>query len=193
MQLAELDEVFLSQQRLAAREHIEMGAHGDALVYDIVELIKGEALLVAVFRAPAALALAVAGACRVEQNDPRNIAVIFFAVCAHCLCAVDRRAESQRESHVHYNVVVCLVQKSEAELTPDVVGILSALAEAVEILRGEYIADKQLGFVNKLNQVCVGIFSDIFYHAGQNRRGCCSLYLLFYSHFCGSFHICQLI
>ena len=174
-----------------------MGAHGDALVYDIVELIKGEALLVAVFRAPAALALAVAGACRVEQNDPRNIAVIFFAVCANGLCAVDSRAKSESEHHVHQNIVVDLIYKPERQLTPDVLGVFRTLAEAVEVLRGEYIADKQLGFVNKLNQVCVGIFSDIFYHAGQNRRGCCSLYLLFYSHFCGSFHscfhICQLI
>ena len=187
MKLAELDEVFLPQERLAAGEHIEMGAHCDALVDNAVELIKSEALLVAVFRTPAALALAVARACRVEENDPRNIAVIFFAVCANGLCAVDSRAQSESEHHVHQNIVVDLIYKLERQLTPDVLGVFRALAEAVEVFRGEDVADKSLGSVNKLNKICVGVLSDIFYQAGQNRCGCCSLNLIFDRHLRGSF------
>ena len=169
MKLAELNKVFLPQKRLAAGEHIEMGAHCDALVDNAVELIKSEALLMAVFRTPAALAFAVARACRVEENDPRNIAVIFFAVCANGLCAVDSRAQSESEHHIHQNIVVNLVYKPERQLTPDVLGVFRALAEAVEVFRGEDVADKSLGSVNKLDEVCIRIFPDIFYQAGQNR------------------------
>ena len=97
------------------------------------------------------------------------IAVIFFTVCANGLCAVDSRAQSESEHHIHYNIVVNLVYKPERQLTPDVLGVFRALAEAVEVFRGEEVADKSLGSVNKLDEVCIRIFPDIFYHAGQNR------------------------
>ena len=78
--LAKLDEVLLADQRLAARVDVHVGAQLFALLDDGVDFLKAQVLPIAVLRRPAARAVQVAGARRVEQDGPRDVALVLFAV-----------------------------------------------------------------------------------------------------------------
>lgn len=66
-----------------------MGAERLGLGQDSVHLLKAEALLVAVFRRPAAGAVHVAGGGRVHQNEPRHVDVVFSCVFLRRLVAAE--------------------------------------------------------------------------------------------------------
>ena len=80
MLAADLDEVFLAYQRFAAGVDIKVHAHFLALGDDGVDLLKAQVQLVAVFRGPAAGAVQVAGGRGIQQDDPRDVAVVLLAV-----------------------------------------------------------------------------------------------------------------
>ncbi len=77
---ADLDEVFLAYQRFAAGVDVEVYAHFLALSDDGVDLVKAQVQLVAVLRRPAAGAVQVARGGGVQQDDPRDVAVVLLAV-----------------------------------------------------------------------------------------------------------------
>ena len=79
MRFAQVDEVVLADERLAAGVDVDVGSQLDALVDDGVDFLVGEVLLVAVFRRPASGAAQVAGARRVEQDGPGDVAVVLVA------------------------------------------------------------------------------------------------------------------
>ena len=69
----------LADERLAAGVDVDVGSQLDALVDDGVDFLVGEVLLVAVFRCPASGAAQIAGARRIEQDGPGNVAVVLIA------------------------------------------------------------------------------------------------------------------
>ena len=77
---AQFQHVALADERLAAGEHEEMGAQGLRLTHDALHLKVRKVRAVAVFRGPAALALQVARRRGIEQDDPRDVAVVFAAL-----------------------------------------------------------------------------------------------------------------
>ena len=77
---AELDEIRLADERFAAGVNVHVNAHVLALTDDVIDLVKGEIELVAVFRSPAAGTVEVASGGRVHQDGPRDIAAVLLAV-----------------------------------------------------------------------------------------------------------------
>ena len=80
MLLANLDEVVLAHQRLAAGIDVDMGAEGLALRDDGVDIIEREVLLITILGSPAAGAMQIASARGIEQDGPRNVALVLLAV-----------------------------------------------------------------------------------------------------------------
>ena len=74
---AEFQDVRFTDQRFAASEEVEMAAYFFALAYDFIHDVVGQVQGVTIFGSPAADAVQVAGAGRVEEDGPGNIAVIF--------------------------------------------------------------------------------------------------------------------
>ena len=80
MCLAQLDEVVLAHQGLAARINEYVRSQGFALFDDRVDVVVAQVELMAVFRSSATRAMQVARACGIEQNRPRNVALVFVAI-----------------------------------------------------------------------------------------------------------------
>ena len=80
MFFANSDQVVLADERLAAGIDVDVRAELFALRDDRVDVIEGQILLIAILGGPAARAMQVAGTCGVEQDCPRNIALVFLAV-----------------------------------------------------------------------------------------------------------------
>ena len=70
--------VRLAHQGLAAGKHVEVAAQLRALGHQAVHVLIREVKLVAVFCCPTAFAMLVAGARRVEEDDPRDVAIILL-------------------------------------------------------------------------------------------------------------------
>ena len=87
MLLAETDDIILSDQRFTACKKIgvntEFLAFGDDLIHHFV----GKIHLIAVLRGPAACAVQIARGRRIHQNNPRNVASVFFLHFQRCLVA----------------------------------------------------------------------------------------------------------
>ena len=98
--LAELDNVCFSYEGFTAREHVKMRSELPALRNDRFHFVVREILTVAVFRRPAALAFEVACACRIKQNDPRNVTVIFFAVRSYGFRSEISGIYAERQKHM---------------------------------------------------------------------------------------------
>ena len=75
---AQADDVLFPQQRLAAGEEAGVGTQGLGLGEHPVHFLEGQALLVAIFRRPAAGAVHIAGGGGIHQNQPRHTDVVFF-------------------------------------------------------------------------------------------------------------------
>ena len=80
MFFANSDQVVLADERLAAGIDVDMRTELFALRNDRVDVFEREILLVAVLSGPAARAMQVAGARGIEQDGPRNVALVLFAV-----------------------------------------------------------------------------------------------------------------
>ena len=75
---AQADDILLPQQRLAAGKETGVGAQRLGLCQHPIHLLKGQALLVAVLRRPAAGAVHIAGGGGVHEDDPGNVALVLF-------------------------------------------------------------------------------------------------------------------
>lgn len=79
MRLAEPDQILLAHQRLASGVDVDVAAKLFALANDGVDVVVGEVEFVAVLGRPATGAAQVAGAGRVQQDSPGNVAPVLLA------------------------------------------------------------------------------------------------------------------
>ena len=86
---AQADDVLFADERLAAGEQTGMGAQLLGLGEDSIHLLKGQALLMAVFGGPAAGAVHIAGGGGVHKDEPGDIAAILFGVLLGLLVAAE--------------------------------------------------------------------------------------------------------
>ena len=153
-----------------------------ALVDYAAHLVERQIGAVAVFGGPAALAVQVAGARRVKEDNERDVALVFLSVCSYCLGAVDSRAEAESEQHILDNPRVALVDDIHREVVPDIALILDRLAECVKILLGESAAHKFLRYVYQLQQIFLRLLFDILKNAVERDGSRGSLELFFCGH-----------
>jgi len=148
MLFGQLKHVLLAHQRLAAGQHIQIHAQLLALRNDLIHVLKAEVVLVAVLACPAAHAVHIAGRGGVEQNQPRDVALILDAVLTDHLSAAEEGFVAQIQCGGTRNMGVGLVQHAVDELRPLAVGVgqhlfgvlvgLVAEAAAVELLCSIY-------------------------------------------------------
>ena len=84
---AQADDILLPQQRLAAGKEAGVGTQCLGLCQHPIHLLKGQALLVAVLRRPAAGAVHIAGGGRVHQDEPRHVDAVLGGVLLRRLVA----------------------------------------------------------------------------------------------------------
>ena len=124
MLFAQPDQVGLADQRLAARQHIEVDAQLLALGDDLIHICKAEVVLVAVLPGPAAHAVHVAGRGGVKQDQPGDVALVLDAVLPDGLGAPEKRLVPQVESRGAGHVGVGLVQHAVDELVREATVVL---------------------------------------------------------------------
>lgn len=111
-------DVRFADQRFAASEEVEMAAYFFALAYDFIHDIVGQVQGVTIFGSPAADAVQVAGAGRVEEDGPGNIAVIFGFGFVPRTQTVEARFKAQVHDGCTDYVGVECIQGSVEELEP---------------------------------------------------------------------------
>ncbi len=131
--VADGHKVLLAHQRFAAGVDVHVATEFLALADDRIDLIEAQVELVAVFAGPAADAVLVAGAGGIEQDGPRDVALVFLA-------HLDLLFPSQKGT-VHDEVVegglddlvVDVVPEAADHLVPVVVGVVENAAELVSL------------------------------------------------------------
>ena len=123
----------------------------------------------AVFRRPAALAFEVAGTGWVEQNDPGDIALVFFTILAHGFCAVVGGVKSEREKHFFDYVAVDIAQDTHRKLIPHVLRVFRAFADSLQGFCGKKVPNDALDLVHQFQQVCLRILVHIFEQLVEDR------------------------
>ena len=74
------DQIILPDKRFASGIDIHVDTKFLALTDDVINFIKGQVQFISIFCSPAAGAVQIAGAGRIKQNRPRNVAVVFLPV-----------------------------------------------------------------------------------------------------------------
>ena len=92
---AEFDDIFLSYHRFSTCHHIEVDTEFFTLCYDGIHIIKGKIQLVSVFCCPASCTMQVTCAGRVHQNDPRDVAFMYFSHLVNGLCSIIKGFKSK--------------------------------------------------------------------------------------------------
>ena len=131
-----------------------MGAELRAFGQHTVHLLKGEVLLVTVLCRPAARAAHVAGARRVHEDDPRDVAVILFGVCPRLLEAAEAALIGSGRQEGLEKVGVALAQQALGVVCPFAVGVVCDLVQHLEGLRRPDAGVDLLDHVDKV--VCDG-------------------------------------
>lgn len=168
--LAQFNDVIFTNQRFTAGVDVHVGTHGNALIDDVINLVKRQVQLVAVLSSPAASAVQVAGAGRIQQNCPRHVAAVLFTDNILTLTAnqssVDNEVGEDGLQHVQVNVGVQLFDKFK----PVVVRVIDNAVEhgalaLVHIILIEFVNHvEQFGdiFLRVLTQVAKGFLNTKF-------------------------------
>ena len=127
--LGKLEDFLHFHGRLAAGHHVEIGAELLALGHDLVHVLEAHGRLVAIGSGPAAHAVQVAGHRGIEQDEPRNVAVVFLTVGADHLRAAEERLIAEVQQHGLRVVRIGLVHDAVDEAHPPVIGILDIFAD----------------------------------------------------------------
>ncbi len=129
--LAQADDVVLADHRLPAREDIHKGAQFLALLHDVVHLLEAEVQPMAVFCRPAADAVQVARRGRVEQDGPRNVAVVFFDDLVFAAAAEDAGVDEEVLEQLLAHALVDVGVKAADQPVPVVVRVLHEAVDHV--------------------------------------------------------------
>ena len=160
MRFAQVDEVVLADERLAAGVDVDVGSQLDALVDDGVDFLVGEVLLVTVFCCPASGAAQVAGARRIEQDGPGDVAAIpiahrfLFRPCEHVRVNDERLDETVPDLGIHVG------ENLHDKLMP-IRFVIDCLMEG-GALGGEHVVGRNfVDHVHDLRDVSFGVFKQV--------------------------------
>ena len=153
--LGELDDVALTHERLAAGEHVQVAAELGALGDQAVHVLVGKVQAVAVVGGPAAHAVLVAGARRVEEDDPRNVALLLLGVGGGVAQAAEGRLVAAVQDGGLEHVVVGVVDDVPEELLP-LGARVQAVADAADGA-GSRVLEQLAGHVEQLVEVLLAV------------------------------------
>ena len=154
--LAQPDEVVLADQRLAARVDVHVDAKLFALLDDGVDVLVAQVEPVAVVGSPAALAVQVAGAGRVEQDCPGDVALVLGTQLVLLCPALDVDAEVEVHQDVVEHVRIELVERAHDELVDVLVRAGHIFVDNLE-LRGEQFFANHVDNLEKARDCLFGV------------------------------------
>lgn len=128
----QVNDVFFPQQRLAAGEEAGVGTQGLGLGEHPAHLLKGQTLLVAIFRRPAAGAVHIAGGGGIHQNQPRHVDIVLGCVLLRRLIAPEAALVGRVGQGGLENIGVVLPDQPLGIVGPLAVGVLGDHAQGVE-------------------------------------------------------------
>ena len=76
--LTQTDEILLPDHRLTAGVDVHVNAQLFPLTDDVIDLVIGKIELASILSSPAACAVKIAGGSGIQEDSPRDIAVVFF-------------------------------------------------------------------------------------------------------------------
>ena len=156
--LRQLQDIGLAHQRLAAGQHVQVYAQLLALGNDLVHILKAEVVLVAVLTGPAAHAMHVAGRGGVEQDQPRNVALVLHAVLADGLSAAEEGFIAQIQCRGAGHVGIGLIQHAVDELGPLAAGVGQGLPGVLVGFVAERAAIELLCNIHQLSHGFLTVF-----------------------------------
>ena len=179
MLTAKTKNIVLSDKRFAAREHIKMRSKLNALIYDIINFIICEIEFMAVFRCPAAFAIHVTCTCRVNEHQPRNVALVFFTICPDGSRSVEACTENERQKHFFEIIPVDILKQIHRIGVPNVIVIAYRIAETFKCLFGKCFTCKLFGKTDKLENILFRILVNVLQHSVKQKAYACSLNIFF--------------
>ena len=167
MRLAQLDEVVLAHQGLATRVDEHVRSQGLALLDDGIDVVIAQVELMAVFRSPATRAMQVARTRGVEQNRPRNVALVFVAILLLLAPHHEVRIDQER---FHQAISYLRVQMGNfhEQLIP-VVLLVDCVAECLALRREKVARSGLVDHIHRLWEPCFGVFKQVINHFAQCR------------------------
>ena len=111
MFFGKLQDIIFSHKRFSAGQQIQVDAELFALRYDFIHIREGEIMLIAVGARPAAFAMHIARRGWIEQNQPRNIAVILLPVISDFLCTFHKSVIAEIQKRGLQNVRIRFVDR----------------------------------------------------------------------------------
>ena len=98
------------------------------------ESVKRQVVLRAISTGPTALAMHVAGTCRIKENKPWDIASVLFPVCPDHLGTSEKGLITKVE-HCHLgNVRICLINYFIYKLDPSIVRVLESCSYLIKLV-----------------------------------------------------------
>ena len=167
MLFTEFDNICLAYQRFTAGVNVHVYAHVLALANDVVDLVKTEIQLVAIFCSPAAGTMKIAGRGGVQQYRPGNVAVVFIPQFLLFFPADEIGVDEEVDryggqyfriyilNHMPYIWIIGGVRIRN--------GRTDCIALAAKLTFGEFICP-----VHQLRQIFLGILVEIFEHRFQS-------------------------
>ena len=153
---AELDEIGLADERFAAGVDVHVNAHVLALTDDVIDLVKGEIELVAIFRSPAAGTVEIAGAGGIKKDRPGDVAVVLLAE-LFLLFAADHVGVDEEIHHDRReNVVIDLIHHVADKIIVRIRRILDGAADRGALCREASLAER-VRPVHQLGQIFLGV------------------------------------
>ena len=150
---AQADDVLFADEGLAAGEQAGMGAQLLGLGQHTVHLLIGQALPVAVFGSPAAGAVHIAGGGGVHQNEPRDVAAVFFGVLLCLLVAAEAALIHRIGEEGFEDVGVGFIQDALDIMRPL---SLRLARNHVQYLEGLLFPHAALNFLGHIHQLLCG-------------------------------------
>ena len=151
MLLSQSQDVLFTDQRLAARQKIEINAQLGSLGDNTVHVFIGQVVFMAVGAGPAADAVHVTGGGRVEKDQPRNVAVVDRTVLADHFGAAEKGLETKIQKSRLCDIGIGFVNDAVDHLEPAVFGIFD-------------------GGTNLIVGALAGIAIELFCHVDQLKK-----------------------
>ena len=161
MLFAKSDKILFANERLAPCVDVDVDAELFALFYNRIDVVEAEIELMAVFRRPASRAAEVAGACRIEEDGPGDVALIpipgFFLLWP----GEEVRLNEKRFYQIRHDLLVH-AEDFHDELIP-VVLLLECRTKRFSLLREKRCGQKRLEHVHDGVGSSLRVFHDVVY------------------------------
>ena len=161
--VADGDQILLANERFAAGVDVHIHAEFLALRDDGVDLVEGQVQTVAVLSRPAASAVQVAGRGRIQQDRPRDVAVVLLAVFLLLRPADDVGVEEEVHERRLEHIRIGILHDVHDELVHVVVFIVNDLADSRALSREAVrtVARKLIHPSHQLRGVFLRILADV--------------------------------